>query len=82
MDKKFIDDLKQCKVGVEYQWYCAGDGEYESYILIDADFNRLLMLNKGKKGYRLVFLEQADKLNNYDNDATFKILEIIKNKMK
>lgn len=81
MDKKFIDDLKQCKVGVEYQWSSAGDREYESYVLRDADFNRFLMLNKDKNGYRLVFLEQANKLNNVDNDETFKILDIVKNKI-
>ena len=81
MDKLFIDKLRVYKVDVEYQWSCAGDKEYESYILRDENFNRLLTLNKDKKGYRLVFLEQSDKLNNFDNDVTFKILEIIKNKM-
>lgn len=81
MDKKFIEELKQCKVGVEYQWSSVGDGEYESYILRDADFNRMLMLSENKSSWRLTFLEHADKLNGYDNDVTFKILEVIKNKM-
>lgn len=83
MDKKFIEELKQCKVGVEYQWSCSDvdGGEHESYILRDANFNRMLMLSKDKNRYRLAFLEKANKLNNYDNNVTFKILEIVKNKM-
>ena len=81
MDKKFIDDLRECDVNIEYTWYCADEGEYETYVVRSRNLNRMLMLTNNKKKWRLVFMEKAEILNTYNNETIFKIFELIKNKM-
>ncbi len=81
IDKKFIDDLRECTVKVEYQCQFDNDKECETYVLRSWGLNKLLKITNDEEGWDLKFMEDAKCLNLYSKEEIFKIFELIKNKM-
>ena len=81
IDKKFIDDLKECSVKAEYKCNYDRDKECETYVLRSWRLEKMLEMTNDEKGWDLKFMEDAECLNIYNKEEIFKIFELIKNKM-
>lgn len=81
MDKKFIDDLKECSVKAEYQCHFDNDKECETYVLRSWRLEKMLKMTNDEEGWDLKFMEDAECLNIYSKEEIFKIFELIKNKV-
>lgn len=82
IDKKFIDDLRECYVKAEYRCNFDDENECETYVLRSWGLNKLLKITNDEEGWHdLEFMEDADNLNYFSNETLFKIFELIKNKM-
>lgn len=82
IDKKFIDDLRECYVKAEYRCNFDDGNECETYVLRSWGLNKLLKITNDEEGWHdLEFMEDADNLNCFSNETIFKIFELIKNKM-
>lgn len=82
IDKKFIDDLKECYVKAEYRCNFDDENECETYVLRSWGLNELLKITNGEKGWDLKFIENEENcLNYFSSETILKIFELIKNKM-
>lgn len=50
IDKKFIDDLRECYVKAEYRCNFDDENECETYVLRSWGLNELLKITNGEKG--------------------------------